>query len=92
MEAEQLARLFHEIYEELAPAFAYQTRRASRKPWKNVPERNKQLMIAVAEKILNVFLFENKGLIERIEFAVSYLPECPDKAKSILVPALNPEK
>ena len=52
MTAEELARLFHETYEELAPDFDYETRKASRKPWKDVPDRNKKLMIAVAEKIL----------------------------------------
>ena len=52
MEAEQLARLFHETYEELAPDFSYKTREASAKPWKDVPENNRKLMIAVAEKIL----------------------------------------
>ena len=30
---------------------------------------------------------KNKKLRERIEFAVDYLPECPDKAKSFLVTA-----
>jgi len=32
---------------------------------------------------------ENKELLERIEFAVDYLPECPDKAKSFLITALK---
>lgn len=54
MDAEQLARLFHGTYEELAPNFNYETRKASAKPWKDVPENNKKLMIAVAERILSV--------------------------------------
>lgn len=54
MDAEQLARLFHETYEELAPDFNYETRKASAKPWEDVPENNKKLMIAVAERILSV--------------------------------------
>ena len=53
MNAEQLAQLFHETYEELAPDFGYKTREASRRPWKDVPEKNKKLMIAVAERILS---------------------------------------
>ncbi len=32
---------------------------------------------------------ENKKLLERIELAVDYLPECYDKAKSFLIPALK---
>ena len=50
--AEQLAQLFHEIYERLAPNFGYKTREASRKPWTDVPQNNKLLMIAVCSEIL----------------------------------------
>jgi len=32
---------------------------------------------------------ENKELIERIKFAIDYLPECPDQAKAFLMPALK---
>jgi len=32
---------------------------------------------------------ENKELLERIEMAADYLPECPDKAKGFLTPALQ---
>jgi hypothetical protein len=52
-EAEELARLFHEIYEALAPEHGYKTREASAKPWADVPEANKGLMIAVAGKIID---------------------------------------
>lgn len=54
MNAEQLARLFHETYEELALNFNYETRKASAKPWIKVPENNRRLMIAVAERIISV--------------------------------------
>ena len=54
MNAEQLAKLFHETYEELAPRFNYETRKASAKPWEEVPKSNKNLMIAVAERILSI--------------------------------------
>jgi hypothetical protein len=52
MTAEELAKLFHETYEELAPDFGYSTRKSSAVPWEDVPEPNKSLMIAVAEKVL----------------------------------------
>ncbi len=52
MTAEQLAQLFHETYERLAPQFGYETRKESAKPWADVPEQNKQLMIAVAGEVL----------------------------------------
>ena len=50
-EAEQLAQRFHEAYERLAPSFSYETRKASAKPWAEVPENNKRLMIAVGGEI-----------------------------------------
>jgi hypothetical protein len=51
---EELARFFHETYERLAPAFGYRTREASAKPWRDVPERNRDLMCAVAQEVLRV--------------------------------------
>ena len=50
--AEELAKRFHETYERLAPDFGYKTREASAKPWAEVPENNRNLMIAVCEEIL----------------------------------------
>lgn len=52
MTPEQLAQEFHAIYESLAPEFGYQTRRESAKPWQEVPENNRRLMIAVCQEIL----------------------------------------
>lgn len=54
MDAEFLAKLFHDTYEKLAPDFNYKTREASAKPWFDVPENNRKLMVAVAEKVLTV--------------------------------------
>lgn len=50
--AEELAKLFHDTYEELAPNYGYTTRRSSAVPWEDVPEPNKSLMIAVAKRVL----------------------------------------
>jgi hypothetical protein len=52
--AEDLARLFHEAYERLAPSFGYETREASRTTWELVPDRNKRLMIAVCAELLGL--------------------------------------
>lgn len=49
--SERLARLFHETYERLAPTFGYATRKDSAVPWEQVPDRNKRLMIAVADEV-----------------------------------------
>ena len=54
MDAEFMAKLFHDTYEKLAPDFGYKTREASAKPWFEIPENNRKLMIAVAEKVLSV--------------------------------------
>ena len=53
MDAEQIAQAFHEAYERLAPDFGYKTREASAKPWAEVPEQNKSLMVAVAQSLLD---------------------------------------
>lgn len=50
--AEELAQRFHETYERLAPSFGYETRKESAKPWADVPEQNKRLMVAVCAEIM----------------------------------------
>jgi hypothetical protein len=50
---EEIAREFHEAYERLAPDFGYKTREASAKPWAEVPEQNKRLMIAVVRELID---------------------------------------
>ena len=52
MNKEQLAQRFHETHEKIAPQFNYETRKASAKPWSDVTENNKKLMIAVAGSVL----------------------------------------
>ena len=51
-DAESVAKLFHETYERLAPAFGYETRKRTRVLWEQVPERNKHLMIATVAEVL----------------------------------------
>ena len=50
--AEGLAKMFHEIYERLAPQYGYETRKSSQTEWDNVPDNNKQLMIATCAELL----------------------------------------
>jgi len=50
--AEEVARSFHEAYEALAPNFAYETRATSAKPWAEIPENNRALMVAVVRRLL----------------------------------------
>jgi hypothetical protein len=69
MTPEQLAQLFHETYERLAPEFGYTTRKSSAQPWANVPEPNKSLMIAVAKRILEQLNTQDRELREALEAA-----------------------
>lgn len=50
--AEAIARLFHDMYERLAPAFGYRTREASAVPWDDVPQANRDLMTATVGGVL----------------------------------------
>jgi hypothetical protein len=50
--ARQIAREFHEAYEDLAPAFGYRTRAESAVPWEDVPSGNRGLMVATVTRLL----------------------------------------
>jgi hypothetical protein len=50
---EQVAKLFHETYERLAPEFGYRTREASAVPWEDVPAENRALMVATCREVLD---------------------------------------
>ncbi len=56
--AEEIAKAFHETYERLAPSHGYETRETSAKPWSEVPEKNKSLMIATVQSLLDQGCFE----------------------------------
>lgn len=49
---EIIARAFHEAYEELAPRFNYETREESAVEWDDVPQGNRDLMVATVTKLL----------------------------------------
>jgi hypothetical protein len=66
MTAEQLAELFHTTYERLAPEHGYETRKESAKPWADVPEQNKGLMIAVAGEILQTLQVDDLRALIRM--------------------------
>lgn len=46
-----LARRFHALYQEIAPACGYETRTETRVPWDDLPQENRLLMIAVCAAI-----------------------------------------
>lgn len=53
MSPEQLAELFHETYEHLAPAFGWRTKKGCNVPFYLLPQRNKALMVATCQTVLN---------------------------------------
>ena len=59
--AERIAAEFHEEYEALAPNFGYRTREESAKPWRDVPEQNKKLMVAVVQSLLDRGVIDAAG-------------------------------
>jgi hypothetical protein len=58
---EELARLFHDTYEALAPSHGWETQERSRKDWDEVPAENKSLMIAVAARVLDALELADGG-------------------------------
>lgn len=50
----EVAKLFHDTYETLAPTFGYETRPETKVSWDELPEDNKQLMINTVEIVLNL--------------------------------------
>ena len=53
MTSHELAVLFHSTYERLAPAFGWRTKKGCNVPFDRLPERNKALMIATCQTVLN---------------------------------------
>jgi hypothetical protein len=51
--AEEIARAFHETYENFAPSYGSKPREASAVAWKDVSASNKKLMIAVVADLLD---------------------------------------
>ena len=56
------AKVFHESYERLAPLFDYNTRKESAVDWKDVPIKNKKLMIAVCTEIQQAVIKATEAL------------------------------
>jgi hypothetical protein len=67
MDAEELARFFHESYESLAPEFGYETRKESAVPWEKVPDKNRRLMIAVCARVLDRLEMTPADLPDKME-------------------------
>ncbi len=56
---EALARRFHDTYERLAPEYGWQTQESTRaKPWEEVPEHNRALMLATIGELLDSGVIE----------------------------------
>lgn len=56
---ERIARAMHDTYERLAPDHGWQTQDATRaKPWEEVPEHNRTLMLATVAGLLDAGVIE----------------------------------
>ena len=53
MKKEELAVLFHDTYERLAPSFGWITRKNTHCDFSALPDRNKALMLCVCQTILD---------------------------------------
>jgi len=62
---EQVARLFHDTYEKMAPSFGYETRSDTKEF--NPQSPNGQLMIAVCKVVSDALTAENAELWKRVE-------------------------
>lgn len=49
---EEMAQAFHEAYERLAHDFGYKTRVETLVPWRDVPDKNKALMVATIRNVM----------------------------------------
>ena len=67
---EYLAQAFHETYETLAPNFGYETRPESRKPWREVPQQNQDLMVAVCKALIA------RGIVHVYQERILAVPNC----------------
>lgn len=77
---EWLAQQFHEAYERLAPGYSYQTREASAKPWAEVPDNNRQLMMATVSDLLRT---------GRLRMGSKFRPKYPDRNDHYVPPRLD---
>lgn len=56
LEEEVIAKNFHEVYEELAPSFGYETKKESQVSWDKLDKAHQDLMIATVRKVLQRFV------------------------------------
>jgi hypothetical protein len=61
--SEQIAKRFHEVYEELAPTMGWETQEKARVPWEQLPVENKWLMVKVVEQLMEEkIIYKGRGL------------------------------
>lgn len=55
MQAERLARAFHDAYREHSPEFGYQIRDGADVSYEELPPQNRELMLATSRDVLSFF-------------------------------------
>lgn len=56
-DAERIARAFHEEYEQMAPAYGWETQKKSRVAWDDLPDNQRKLMVHVVGNLLAADVF-----------------------------------
>lgn len=79
MDAQNLAQAFHEHYENLAPSMGYETKPDTAVPWWKLPEVNKNLMIAVAQAIIDAHVVPIEKLVAELQAREARLVETEGK-------------
>jgi hypothetical protein len=56
----ELAKLLHELYEQHSKTFGWETQKSCQVDFRDLPEKNKTVMMAVAESILKFYVSKEK--------------------------------
>lgn len=60
---ERIARRFHEVYEELAPIYGWETQNRSAVEWDALPPENKRLMIKTVTRLIHEGVFDGRRYV-----------------------------
>lgn len=67
LKSEDIARVFHEAYERLAPDYAWDTNDSTRVPFDELPSENRELMIHTVSEVMVTWMAERGSLIRYAE-------------------------
>lgn len=89
---EDAARRFHEIYEELAPLYGWETQPKSRVEWDVLPSEQRGLMLETVKKVLAEFAPSHALPMPSREKISEQILADPDIESSTCAPSTTPQK